>query len=136
MRLRYLQSTVVNCVHLMPPKFLESFVVFLHWMLFKLTLSQQARRVQANNLPLAVWIEAVAASARVSRVARCALTNGVELSSISLWYLLYQEEIREAAKLANAAGFIESFPDGYRTNVGAGGAQLSGGQKQRIAIAR
>ncbi|CDJ58087.1 hypothetical protein EMWEY_00047420, partial [Eimeria maxima] len=47
-----------------------------------------------------------------------------------------EEEIREAAKLANAAGFIESFPDGYRTNVGAGGAQLSGGQKQRIAIAR
>ncbi|CDI87060.1 ATP-binding cassette protein subfamily B member 2, putative [Eimeria praecox] len=47
-----------------------------------------------------------------------------------------EEEIREAAKLANAAGFIEAFPDGYRTNVGSGGAQLSGGQKQRIAIAR
>ena len=37
---------------------------------------------------------------------------------------------------ANAASFIESFPDKYDTYAGDGGAQLSGGQKQRIAIAR
>lgn len=46
------------------------------------------------------------------------------------------EEIREAARKANALDFIESFPDKWDTIVGARGIQLSGGQRQRIAIAR
>jgi ABC transporter fused permease/ATP-binding protein len=47
-----------------------------------------------------------------------------------------EEEIREAARLANAVEFIESFPTGFRTIVGDRGVQLSGGQRQRVALAR
>jgi subfamily B ATP-binding cassette protein MsbA len=48
-----------------------------------------------------------------------------------------REEIVEAAKMANAHGFItEGLPEGYDTNVSIRGGSLSGGQKQRVAIAR
>jgi ABC-type multidrug transport system fused ATPase/permease subunit len=46
------------------------------------------------------------------------------------------DEIKAAAKKANADEFITSFPDGFETIVGERGIQLSGGQRQRIAIAR
>jgi ABC-type multidrug transport system fused ATPase/permease subunit len=46
------------------------------------------------------------------------------------------DEIKEAARKANALDFIESFPEGFKTIVGERGIQLSGGQRQRIAIAR
>ncbi len=45
-------------------------------------------------------------------------------------------EIMDAARAANAHGFIMAKPDGYDTRVGERGAGLSGGERQRIAIAR
>lgn len=46
------------------------------------------------------------------------------------------EEVKQAAKKANALQFIEKFPEGFNTLVGERGIKLSGGQRQRIAIAR
>ena len=48
----------------------------------------------------------------------------------------FDEEIRRAAKIAQAADFIERQPEGYGTEVTEGGTSLSGGQRQRIALAR
>lgn len=47
-----------------------------------------------------------------------------------------KEEVRAAAKKANALEFVEEFPEQFETLVGERGVQLSGGQRQRIAIAR
>ena len=46
------------------------------------------------------------------------------------------EEVEEAAKAAQAHGFIMSFEKGYDTVLGRGGVNVSGGQKQRLCIAR
>jgi ATP-binding cassette, subfamily B, heavy metal transporter len=47
-----------------------------------------------------------------------------------------EEEVREAAELAQIGAFIAAAPDGFATRVGERGLKLSGGEKQRVAIAR
>lgn len=46
------------------------------------------------------------------------------------------EEVKEAARVANALEFIEQSPEGFKTNIGDRGTKLSGGQRQRLSIAR
>ena len=56
------------------------------------------------------------------------ITFGVESATI--------EEVRQAARIANADDFIMATPDQYQTTIGDRGSRLSGGQRQRISIAR
>lgn len=46
------------------------------------------------------------------------------------------EEVMEAAKLANCTEFISKMPKGFQTEIGENGCELSGGQRQRLSIAR
>ena len=46
------------------------------------------------------------------------------------------EQVKEAAKAAQADGFVSEFADGYDRELGQGGVNVSGGQKQRLSIAR
>lgn len=46
------------------------------------------------------------------------------------------EEVLEAAKMANVDSIIERLPQGYQTMIGENGSRLSGGERQRISIAR
>lgn len=46
------------------------------------------------------------------------------------------EEVKEAARMANCMDFIDDMPEGFDTAIGENGQELSGGQRQRLSIAR
>jgi subfamily B ATP-binding cassette protein MsbA len=64
------------------------------------------------------------------------LFNDTIYNNIAFGRSFTQEEVVEAAKIANAHEFIVKTSDAYQTNIGDKGMKLSGGQKQRICIAR
>ncbi len=66
------------------------------------------------------------------------LFNGSIFSNIAYGDLANKsvEQVKAAAKMANADKFINNLPEGYDTLIGDDGVMLSGGQRQRIAIAR
>jgi ATP-binding cassette subfamily C protein len=71
------------------------------------------------------------------------LPQGIELFSGSIKQNIARmadnadpAKVIDVAKMCGAHEIILRFPDGYDTDIGAGGSNLSGGQKQRIALAR
>ena len=64
------------------------------------------------------------------------LFNETIFNNIAFGRDVSQEEIENAARIANAHNFIQNTENGYQTNIGDRGIKLSGGQKQRICIAR
>ncbi len=64
------------------------------------------------------------------------LFNDTIFNNIAFGRAFTQEEVIEAARIANAHEFIVNTSEGYQTNIGDRGMKLSGGQKQRICIAR
>jgi len=64
------------------------------------------------------------------------LFSGTVSEAIRFGRQASDDEVRRAAQLANAAGFIEALPGGYEARVEERGSNFSGGQLQRLAIAR
>ena len=62
--------------------------------------------------------------------------SGTVAEAIAFGRSTSHEQIQQAARLANAAGFIEALPQGYDSRIEERGSNLSGGQLQRLAIAR
>lgn len=89
--------------------------------------------IPADRYHLDEWRRSIAkvgqASPLLSGTIRENITYGLDREAS-------MEEVREAAQMADAVGFIEEFPEGFETEVGEYGSKLSGGQRQRVAIAR
>ena len=64
------------------------------------------------------------------------LFNDTIFNNIAFGIEASEEQVIEAAKIANAHDFISEMPDGYQSNIGDRGGKLSGGQRQRLSIAR
>ncbi len=64
------------------------------------------------------------------------LFNDTVFNNITFGYQVTENQVIEAAKVANAHTFVSQLQDGYQTLIGDRGGRLSGGQRQRLSIAR
>jgi len=88
--------------------------------------------VPLNKFDASWWRQQVALVAQEPVLFACSIADNIAYGRPGA----PEAAVHEAARTANAHGFVSGFPDAYATLVGERGVQLSGGQKQRIAIAR
>ncbi len=88
--------------------------------------------LDVREWPLAALREAVAIVPQVPSLFSRSIADNIRFGRPEAT----DEEVRAAARLAQAERFIEGRPDGFDTRLEAGGHNLSGGQRQRLAIAR
>ena len=84
------------------------------------------------DIPLAAWRRSVGYVSQDTILFNATIGENIAWSDSSA----DRAAIEEAARRANAHGFIMATPDGYETQVGDRGVRLSGGQRQRIGLAR
>ena len=87
-----------------------------------------------NGTRLLAWRRAIAHVPQSIYLADISLAENIALGVH--YEKIDMERVRQAAKQARIADYIESSPDGYTAVVGERGIRLSGGQRQRIGIAR
>jgi subfamily B ATP-binding cassette protein MsbA len=86
----------------------------------------------ASELELKSWRESIAVLNQDAFIFNSTIRENIAFGKLDA----SDEEIVDAARKANAHGFIQDLPHGYCTHVGDRGVRLSGGQRQRIALAR
>jgi subfamily B ATP-binding cassette protein MsbA len=88
--------------------------------------------IELRDLDKAAWRERIAVVPQMPTLFNTTIAENIRAGRLGAT----DEEVREAARKAYIATFIEGLPQGYNTMVGERGASLSGGQRQRVAIAR
>jgi ABC-type multidrug transport system fused ATPase/permease subunit len=86
--------------------------------------------LHADNWP--AWRERVAYVPQDAALFDATAMDNIRIGRITAT----DDEVIEAARLANAHTFIEALPEGYHTRLGERGQRLSGGERQRLALAR
>lgn len=92
--------------------------------------------IKINGMPISSYKRAELSSMFGVAMQKDFLYSDTILENIRFGRDIRDEDVHRAAKIAQAADFIEALPDGYLHILAPGGTNLSGGQRQRLLIAR
>jgi subfamily B ATP-binding cassette protein MsbA len=96
-----------------------------------------AGEIRVDGIPLAQidkseWRRNIALAGQSTHIFSASVRENIACGRLDA----SDDEIREAARCAQAESFVDQLSDGFATKIGNGGVTLSGGQEQRIALAR